>query len=431
MARRGALTALQAVLAGVSGGAQGYVQQQELERKRQQERAAQERQQAMDLITFGERAIEPGPLATRAPMGAPRAEAPRTALPTSAVPLPTGPMDFGGAMRQLEQEEARPSGTTPLRIGDITLNIPIGQRARDIKQSEALLAERSALDAAMREAEATGTVRARQEREAFDVGNRRQFEVYRQQYQGRGEYNPNLDYASLNAAKEAQLQRTSAQQIARIREGGQAGGGTAAAGGRGLLPSVVGTARRLDQMDIGYVRSLRPSGVVAAAEAPLMMAEAKGIAKAPAFLLSGAMNAFANENEREYALLIRSVNDAVARASEKGVLTDRDIGRFQAQVLPLSNDDEDTSLRKFNTLKGWASWLNTGNLQARTPEETDEEFNERMANARAKGIDVTAPAAATAPGAASSELEQDRRDWDDAVRKYGRVRVEREYGPRP
>lgn len=119
----------------------------------------------MDLITFGERAIEPGPLATRAPMGAPRAEAPRTALPTSAVPLPTGPMDFGGAMRQLEQEEARPSGTTPLRIGDITLNIPIGQRARDIKQAEALLAERSALDAAMREAEATGTVRARQERE--------------------------------------------------------------------------------------------------------------------------------------------------------------------------------------------------------------------------------------------------------------------------
>ena len=93
MARRGALTALQAVLAGVSGGAQGYVQQQELERKRQQERAAQERQQAMDLITFGERAIEPGPLATRAPMGVPSAESPRTALPTSAVPLPTGPMD--------------------------------------------------------------------------------------------------------------------------------------------------------------------------------------------------------------------------------------------------------------------------------------------------------------------------------------------------
>lgn len=196
MARRGALTALQAVLAGVSGGAQGYVQQQELERKRQQERAAQERQQAMDLITFGERAIEPGPLATRAPMGAPRAEAPRTALPTSAVPLPTGPMDFGGAMRQLEQEEARPSGTTPLRIGDITLNIPIGQRARDIKRSEALLAERGALDAAVQQAEAVGAVKTRQEREAGQEAQRMAFNELRALGQESGEFEPNRMYTT-------------------------------------------------------------------------------------------------------------------------------------------------------------------------------------------------------------------------------------------
>ena len=379
MARRGALTALQAVLAGVSGGAQGYVQQQELERKRQQERAAQERQQAMDLIAFGERAIEPGPLATRAPMGAPRAEAPRTALPTSAVPLPTGPMDFGGAMRQLEQEETRPSGTTPLKIGDITLNIPIGQRARDIKQSEALLAERSALDAAMREAEATGTVRARQEREAFDVSNRRQFEVYRQQYQGRGEYNPNLDYASLNAAKEAQLQRTSAQQIARIREGGQAGGGTAAAtaGDRGTLPSLSVNLERLNQMDENYISALRPSRVTGAAEAPLMVSESRGLFKGPALAMAGAFNWAASPEEREYANIIRSTTDAVARERERGVLTDRDIARFQSQVLPLPNDDELTSIRKFQTLKGWATWLTTGDPNTRLPGESVEEFLER------------------------------------------------------
>ncbi len=195
MARRGALTALQAVLAGVSGGAQGYVQQQELERKRQQERAAQERQQAMDLITFGERAIEPGSLATRAPMGAPRAEAPRTALPPSAVSLPTGPVDFGGAMRQLEQEEARPSGTTPLRIGDITLNIPIGQRARDIKRSEALLAERDLLTAAVQRAETEGAIKTRQEREAEAEGNRSAFEELRALGEERGEFQPNRRYA--------------------------------------------------------------------------------------------------------------------------------------------------------------------------------------------------------------------------------------------
>lgn len=372
MARRGALTALQAVLAGVSGGAQGYVQQQELERKRQQERAAQERQQAMDLITFGERAIEPGPLATRAPMGAPRAEAPRTALPTSAVPLPTGPMDFGGAMRQLEQEEARPSGTTPLRIGDITLNIPIGQRARDIKQSEALLAERSALDAAMREAEATGTVRARQEREAFDVSNRRQFEVYRQQYQGRGEYNPNLDYASLNAAKEAQLQRASEQQIAQTRVSGQ--GATA---DRGTLPSLMVNVDRLNQMDENYIRALRPSRVTGAAEAPLMVSESRGLFKGPALAMAGAFNLAASPEEREYSTIIRSTTDAVARERERGVLTDRDIARFQSQVLPLPNDDEETSLRKFRTLKGWATWLASGDPNVRLPGESVEEFLDR------------------------------------------------------
>jgi hypothetical protein len=55
MARRGALTALQAALAGVSGGAQGYIQQRELERKREQEQADRERQQAIDVMGLQER----------------------------------------------------------------------------------------------------------------------------------------------------------------------------------------------------------------------------------------------------------------------------------------------------------------------------------------------------------------------------------------
>lgn len=58
MARRGALTALQAVLAGVSGGAQGYVQQQELERKRQQEKTAAEERQALNLASLYERGFK-------------------------------------------------------------------------------------------------------------------------------------------------------------------------------------------------------------------------------------------------------------------------------------------------------------------------------------------------------------------------------------
>lgn len=412
---RGLATALQAALAGVAGGASGYAQYQAQERKRLQEEEERKRRDALDAAAQAAnlRSEQREVFKMGGTRMARAGESVAGQIP-SAVPLE------GLGVAAIEQAElgAGPSssmGGFRQTIGGDTFALP-GMAELESRRQQSSIAD------ALRQAEALGELEATQAGKQFDVGNRRLFEVYRQEYGGRGEYNPNLDYSRLISAKEAQRGRAATAARA-------AGG--AAAGGRGLLPSVVGTARRLDEMDPGYVRALRPSGVVAAAQAPLMMAEAKGIAKAPAFLLSGAMNYFANEDEREYALIIRSVNDAVARASEKGVLTDRDIARFEAQVLPLTNDDEATSLNKFNTLKGWANWLNTGNLLARTPEETDEEFNERIAKARAKGIDVSAPAAAAAPSGANAELEQDRRDWDAAVRKYGRERVEREYGPRP
>lgn len=53
--RRGLSIALQTALGGLAGGAQGYVQQQELERKRQQEKAAAEERQAMNLASLFDR----------------------------------------------------------------------------------------------------------------------------------------------------------------------------------------------------------------------------------------------------------------------------------------------------------------------------------------------------------------------------------------
>jgi hypothetical protein len=240
------------------------------------------------------------------------------------------------------------------------------------KAQRDLQGQQRALDAAIQQAEATGAVRMRQEREEFDVGNRRQFEVYRQQYRGGGEYNPNLDYASLNAAKESQLGRVSAQQIAQTRASGQ--GATA---DRGALPSLAVNVDRLAQMDENYVRALRPSRVTGAAEAPLMVSESRGLFKGPALAMAGAFNLAASPEEREYATIIRSTTDAIARERERGVLTDRDIARFQSQVLPLPNDDEETSLRKFNTLKGWATWLTSGDPSTRIPGESVEEFLDR------------------------------------------------------
>lgn len=52
---RGLMTALQAALAGVSGGAAGYARYQEEDRKRQQEQADAEERRAMNLATMFER----------------------------------------------------------------------------------------------------------------------------------------------------------------------------------------------------------------------------------------------------------------------------------------------------------------------------------------------------------------------------------------
>lgn len=191
---RGLMTALQAALAGVSGGAAGYARYQEQERQRLREEEERKRREAMDLITFGERAVEPGPLATRAPAGGAGQIAGRTAgaapPPPSAISLPTGPMDFGEAEQQLAQEQARPSGTTPLEIGGQTLYIPIGQRARDIKRSEQARASADALADALARAEAVGGVERRQAQETAIEKERVAFNALKKYKQVTGDFDP-------------------------------------------------------------------------------------------------------------------------------------------------------------------------------------------------------------------------------------------------
>ncbi len=55
MARRGAMTAIQAALAGLSGGAAGYVRQRELQKEQDRLKAQEERQQQMDMATLLDR----------------------------------------------------------------------------------------------------------------------------------------------------------------------------------------------------------------------------------------------------------------------------------------------------------------------------------------------------------------------------------------
>jgi hypothetical protein len=63
--------------------------------------------------------------------------------------------------------------------------------------------------------------------------------------------------------------------------------------------------------------------------------------------------------DREYAQYARATADAVARASEVGVLTNQDVARYQNQVAFVAGDDPETKRRKFDALKSWGSWLET------------------------------------------------------------------------
>lgn len=89
---------------------------------------------------------------------------------------------------------------------------------------------------------------------------------------------------------------------------------------------------------------------------------------------------------RLIARYIRTATDAVARASEVGVLTHQDITRYESQLTPIVGDDRATIAAKMNTLREWMQWLasnqealKTGNPRAstRAPDESEEEYLRR------------------------------------------------------
>jgi hypothetical protein len=92
---------------------------------------------------------------------------------------------------------------------------------------------------------------------------------------------------------------------------------------------------------------------MAAAKAPLLANRDDVLG----FIGGSLANMASNPEAREYASIARAVTDAVARASEVGVLTNQDIARYQGQILFMPGDTKADRARKFNTLKSWAGWL--------------------------------------------------------------------------
>jgi hypothetical protein len=403
MARRGLMTALQAALAGAAGAAGGYAQQQELERKRiREEEDRKERAAAAAAgLRAEQRTIRSLGGAQIAGMGEQVAGPMPSAIPLSGV---------GNAFAEAEKAAG---GMATSR----------GALRQDVGGTNFILPSMEEVEA--RQAERTRTA-AQQER---DDENRRDFDTFREIYGGRGEYNPSVNYDQAIKKAEAQAGRGMTeyqrQSLALERQKLEQAGKKEAPVGRGPLPTVLSTSERLKGMSEKEVLALRPSGVAAATQAPLTLAESRGgFSGLLSFPVAAGMNIYARPEEQEYAQMVRAVTDAVARASEKGVLTDRDIGRFQAQTAFLPGEGNKMMLQKFSNLKAWADWLanveqNPTATTTRLPGESETEAAQRSSMLRQGNA-----------GGRDNRTE-DQRDWDDAVAKYGRTYVENQYGPRP
>jgi hypothetical protein len=356
MARRGTLTALQAALAGIGGAAGGYVQQEELKRKRLEEERQREREEARDLILYGREAITPGPLATRAPTALPKMEMPAGA-PPSAIPMPTGPVDFAGASRQLEQEEAVPSGTQAIKIGNQTLYVPVGQRYRDIKRSEALQADTDAIQRATDVAKAQGDV----QRQLDAAKNFGYYKIYSKQYGKKEAYDPETPYKELIDLEEGARGRASAERSAAARSSvfGQQNIGAGVDYSKDVdavsqyLPTereeggkkqTVAPAKRLDSTKLLLVKRLQEGSD--AAYAALAAAQAAG-------------QDFTNE--LAYYTTASGIASAYAIQEQRGRnVSDLDIKNRirQITVQPEEAGNPQIEMLKANRLRQWAQALN-------------------------------------------------------------------------
>lgn len=123
---------------------------------------------------------------------------------------------------------------------------------------------------------------------------------------------------------------------------------------KNVLPTISKANKTLNSWTDKELNQLSPEGVNAAMVANMSSTTPEGIAKA--WLLNKTL---VSPLDREYAQYARATADAVARASEVGVLTNQDVARYQNQVAFVAGDDPETKRRKFDALKSWGSWLET------------------------------------------------------------------------
>lgn len=348
-----ARNALEAVFGSLGAGLRGYGQDRERRSEEEQTRLDREeraRRQAMadevqvaDLLSrgFG------GPREVQA-QGRERAQ---TALQMALQGVTAGRGGMAPSMptptqvQQIAAQQARPERPTVNIAGR---QLSLLETALERAQRER--AEGSETNAAKRQQEMAALV-ARQKFEAEEAVKERQAE-----------------------AERARLNRESAEKIAGIRSAGTRGGGRGAEALRGTLPTVTRAVEQLSQLSDDDIRALSPARVQNAMDAPSVMSRA--IDKGPleyglARVMGSGMMSTARDREQRYALHARAVADAVARASEVGVLTNEDVNRYQRQVTLIGGESEEMKRFKVEALLSWAQWLAGATQRLNTGDSID------------------------------------------------------------
>jgi hypothetical protein len=361
MARGFGMTALRAALGGVGGYYEGVSAEREAKRLEEQQRQALERQRELDRIGM----LDKGYM-TPEEAGAER-QAGGAAL-SRALASASGMLAGRGA----------PAFGQGIGAGDGTAIVrgmgQVGPQQRATLGGQTFVRE-SPVAAAMRTQElAAGRERMGEERKQAQARTEKQqqFEADKRALVAAGETPERAEAALRMDAKYGDLFMSPAQKAdaaLRARQvalaerqatttGDSAKKAAALAAFQSTLPSLNTANERLQQMTPNYIKSLSGLKVMAAAKAPLL-ANKDDIFS---FIGASLTNMASDPKAREYASFVRSVTDAVARASEVGVLTNQDIARYQGQILFMAGDSPEDRMRKFTTLKQWSSWLaNKGN----------------------------------------------------------------------
>jgi hypothetical protein len=206
MARRGALTALQAVLAGISGGAGGYIQQEETKRKRLTEEQERERRKALDIADLQERNYtSPEQLAQSREKAAPAtSRVARSAIMSALSPMAPAPMPSTADIATvMETASLRQPLSSEQRLS------MYGQEFVRPESSLATTQREKSMDRANRMFESAAERRTRQEEMTYQRGRDKAADELAGKRHGLEEKKYGLEERRVAAAEKAAVQKQS------------------------------------------------------------------------------------------------------------------------------------------------------------------------------------------------------------------------------